>query len=200
MTEKIVAALEQLDPKNDNHWTADLLPRLEAVKLLASDQSVTRAMIEEAMPGFTRAGKAAVTVISTPPETSDASAQTGSGMDDTQAESLQEEPGSDAAFERAKARMVAAAERKAAAHQEYAQAVQEVDVHIQARESAGQNETLADHLAGYFEGQRLIREQRARRTLELRGVSLKDLLPSRAPIDNAMARKTGMGMKRPVRT
>lgn len=199
MTEKIVAALKQLDAKNDNHWTADNLPRLEAVKLLASDQAVTRAMIEEAMPGFTRAGLAPV--ISTPPETSDAPAEIGSGLgDNTQAEQVQEEPWSDAAFERAKARMDAAAERKAAADQEYAQAVKEVDVHIEARESAGQTETLADHLAGYFKGQALIREQRAKRVLELRGISLKDLLPGRAPIDNAMARRTGMGMKRPVRT
>lgn len=54
MGEKIREALLKLDVSNDNHWTADGQPRVDTVKLLAADPSVTREMIEEAIPGFTR--------------------------------------------------------------------------------------------------------------------------------------------------
>ncbi len=56
MSEKIVAALGQLDKENPNHWTAEGLPRLDTVKLLAGDQSLTRDAINAAAPGFSRAG------------------------------------------------------------------------------------------------------------------------------------------------
>ncbi len=55
MTQKIVDALKKLDVKNDNHWTADGLPRLDTVKMLASDQTITRDQVAAAAPGFSRA-------------------------------------------------------------------------------------------------------------------------------------------------
>lgn len=55
MTQKIVDALKKLDVKNDNHWTADGLPRLDTVKMLASDQTITRDHVAAAAPGFSRA-------------------------------------------------------------------------------------------------------------------------------------------------
>lgn len=55
MTNKIVEALLKLDVKNDNHWTADGLPRLDTVKMLASDQALTRDSVAAAAPGFSRA-------------------------------------------------------------------------------------------------------------------------------------------------
>lgn len=54
----IVAALAKLDVANDNHWTGDGLPRLDTVKMLASDSSLTRELITLAAPGFTRASAA----------------------------------------------------------------------------------------------------------------------------------------------
>lgn len=53
---KIREALSQLDVANDNHWTADGLPRLDTVKMLAADQSITREHVNAALPGFTRNG------------------------------------------------------------------------------------------------------------------------------------------------
>lgn len=50
----IADALAQLDPKNDNHWTASGEPRIDTVKALTGDQTVTRAMVEAANPGFNR--------------------------------------------------------------------------------------------------------------------------------------------------
>lgn len=54
MTNKIVEALLKLDVQNNNHWTADGLPRLDTVKMLAADQSLTREQVAVAAPGFSR--------------------------------------------------------------------------------------------------------------------------------------------------
>lgn len=56
--EQIQAALAKLGLNNDNHWTADGLPRLDTVKMLAGDQSLTRDAVTAASPGFTRASAA----------------------------------------------------------------------------------------------------------------------------------------------
>ena len=37
MKEKIQEALLKLDTSNENHWTQDGLPRLDTIKILASD-------------------------------------------------------------------------------------------------------------------------------------------------------------------
>jgi hypothetical protein len=52
---KIKEALSHLDPANDEHWTADGLPRMDAiVELLGGDTSVTRKDVTDAVPGLTR--------------------------------------------------------------------------------------------------------------------------------------------------
>lgn len=52
---KINEALARLDPDNDEHWTADGLPRMDAiVDLLGGDTSVTRKAVTDASPGLTR--------------------------------------------------------------------------------------------------------------------------------------------------
>tara|TARA_R110000822_G_scaffold120633_1_gene254116 strand:- start:11259 stop:11954 length:696 start_codon:yes stop_codon:yes gene_type:complete len=49
-------ALARLDCNNDEHWTADGLPRMDAiVELLGGDTSVTRKAVTDAVPGLTRA-------------------------------------------------------------------------------------------------------------------------------------------------
>jgi hypothetical protein len=52
---QIQGALQKLDVNNDNHWTSDGLPRLDTVKMIAGDQSLTRDVVTQAAPGFTRA-------------------------------------------------------------------------------------------------------------------------------------------------
>lgn len=54
MAEKILNALKGLDPKNDDSWTADGQPRLEAVKSAVGDQTITREQVVAASPGFNR--------------------------------------------------------------------------------------------------------------------------------------------------
>jgi len=59
MTEKLRAALSQLDHGNDDHWTADGSPRTSVVQKIAADQTITRTHINEAAPGFARNAKLA---------------------------------------------------------------------------------------------------------------------------------------------
>ena len=54
--EQILAALRQLDPLNDDHWTANGDPRIDAVKALAGQGvEVDRQTIVNAAPDLTRA-------------------------------------------------------------------------------------------------------------------------------------------------
>ena len=55
MKEKILEALQKLDPTNDNQWTQEGLPKLEALKFMMGGENVTREQVNEAAPGFTRA-------------------------------------------------------------------------------------------------------------------------------------------------
>lgn len=66
---KILEALLQLDPTNNDQWTSDGLPRVEVVSEL-SGLTVTRKDVTDAKPGFSRAvaGKA-TTGASTPVKT-----------------------------------------------------------------------------------------------------------------------------------
>ena len=52
--QNIIDALKKLDVSNDNHWTVDGQPRLDTVKMLASDPSVTRDTINAVAPDFNR--------------------------------------------------------------------------------------------------------------------------------------------------
>lgn len=52
--EKTKEALTKLDVKNDAHWTEAKTPRMETVKLFASDQSITKESLDGAFPNFNR--------------------------------------------------------------------------------------------------------------------------------------------------
>lgn len=69
MTNKIIEALKKLDPVNDNHWTADGLPRLDTVKMLAGDQTLTRDSVTSIVPEFSRSNTAVPDVAPTTGET-----------------------------------------------------------------------------------------------------------------------------------
>ncbi len=51
--DKLGAALENLNPENDNHWTADGAPKLEALEIVM-DEKVKRAEVTKLFPLFTR--------------------------------------------------------------------------------------------------------------------------------------------------
>jgi len=54
MTDKIIEALSKLDPANDEHWTADGAPKIDALGI----EGVKRADIVKAAPHFTRSNPA----------------------------------------------------------------------------------------------------------------------------------------------
>ncbi len=47
-------ALSSLDPANDEHWTADGLPRMDAVQALVGSSDITREDVTNAAPDLTR--------------------------------------------------------------------------------------------------------------------------------------------------
>lgn len=53
MSQAIIDALSKLDPTNDNHWTQDGMPRLDAVQAL-SGVAVKREQITILLPAFSR--------------------------------------------------------------------------------------------------------------------------------------------------
>jgi len=56
----IAEALETLDHKDDNLWTDDGAPKVEAVQRICNDTKITRAQINEALPGFQRKSTTAI--------------------------------------------------------------------------------------------------------------------------------------------
>ncbi len=54
MSEIIKNALKSLDLENDNHWTADGLPRLETVRFLTGNATLNRETVYAACPTFCR--------------------------------------------------------------------------------------------------------------------------------------------------
>lgn len=69
----IKSALLQLDPTKDEQWTSDGQPRLDALKALTGDASLTREKVEADSPGFTRdvaAGKVPTAPASVAPDAS----------------------------------------------------------------------------------------------------------------------------------
>lgn len=52
----ILAVLGCLDHKNEEHWTEAGLPRIEAICAVMDDDTVTRAEVEAALPGYIRSG------------------------------------------------------------------------------------------------------------------------------------------------
>lgn len=54
MSEKIFEALKKLDTENANHWTATGEPRLDTVRMLASDHSITRESLNQVAGDFNR--------------------------------------------------------------------------------------------------------------------------------------------------
>lgn len=52
---KLVKAIHKLDPKDDSHWTGAGLPAMVAVEGFYGSADITRADVEAAAPGYTRA-------------------------------------------------------------------------------------------------------------------------------------------------
>lgn len=214
--DKIIAALLQLNPKNDNHWMADGLPKLESVRFFAADQSITLEQVTAAKPGFTRE-IAEASVVIVPPVTDTAvtsvAAATPQGASNVQEpdrvssdvgvlgdEEEQEDPKASLAekLARARQRLAKIGEAKAKVQKAYADQDATVNRLIEEVEAAGGGEKFNDHLSAYFAQQHASRAERIERQLAIRrsGINLAELLQTKSPLDASMQRKTRRGGQR----
>lgn len=54
INERLVSAVTSLDPLNDEHWTSEGLPRMDAIEAVYGSAGVTRKLVEVSVPGYTR--------------------------------------------------------------------------------------------------------------------------------------------------
>jgi len=234
---KIADTLTKLDPNNDNHWTQDGLPRLDTIKILASDPTLTRDQVTAAAPDFNRTAAlaaaggppaapattpaapapvappapiaAAPAAEDAPPPAPVAAEDDAQGAGAEEFPQLTQDPIAEAATDAETYRAQldeamlnlndAMAEQQAAAER----------VH-NAQNEVGRLEGLLENLSkttenpimAYLAQQQKNLEDRADRMKAIKdsGLDLSGLQRSlKAPIDAAMARKTGRGGARPTR-
>lgn len=221
MSKNLLAALKGLDPNNDNHWTADGSPRLETVRLLAGDAHITRDVVTAAAPGLSRATVAdlqgapePVQGGSTTPaaETAPAPVQgPSSGGSNGEVEGSGAGDGADTQDQPSTG---GGTDELAAAQQEHAEALaahgtstrrleaatKALDLLLEARDAARVRKAVgaATVVRDYLTRQGEIAAERGRRQAALKGINLADILPTKAKIDTALARRDTRATRRPT--
>lgn len=179
---KILEALGKLDTANDNHWTADGLPRIETVRMLSGDQSITREQITAEAPDFSRSFAVLPGAEGTQPETKVEEAVQGESVDYA------------AAIEKAQAEVARLTEIRNEVDSALAKATKNLDDLIDLQNAEGPVETTDTAIQGYLASQRAVLEERARRNKVLAesGVTLRDiqqLIPQASPLDQSLSKK-----------
>lgn len=202
MSDDIVTALKALDPANDAHWTADGLPRLDALPGNPSRKAVT-----DALPGFNRA-KAAEQEVA-PASQPDPEAGNEQDASETQpdADADGDEDLADAddgldraevALEETEAEVAEAEAAMEAARKKLAEAQAKRDAALEAQaDTRPHHKKVVDDIQHYLARQQADREERH----ELRAAAVKAiggpknaaLLQAKSPLDASMTRKTGRG-------
>lgn len=218
--EEIREALTKLDPANDDHWTGEGYPAIDAVNKLVPG-TVKRAEITEAAPTFTRENPkldAEPLPKEQPPTEPLAGQDQGEGGDEGEDDAINTEAQNDAGVEpepegedEDELDELEAAVRAADKEVEKAQAelderrkvldaaIRKRDSLIKARESNRPKHANILAIQGYLKRQKQVRGVKADIATQLKeaGVTAQ-LLQGRAPIDMAMARKTQRGANRPA--
>ena len=226
---KITDALAKLDPANPNHWTDDGLPRMDTVKILSGDPSLTREQVTTAAPAFNREaalaalqGASAAAATTAPPVTDSAPAapvQAASGADEMAATPPHATEPDLPVFEPAPLAMDSNDQDTLKSK------IEEVKLYlfdaINQQQEAKRNVEMAQNfladleaklvenggnpqstITDYLKRQRQNLEDRAARKFLIKdsGLDLKQLAKDlKSPVDAAMERKTGRGGRRPVR-
>lgn len=220
MSAKLLEALSKLDIENDNHWTADGNPRLDTIKFLAGDQTITREQVVAAAPAFSRANPT-IAPASAPIVAAPTSAQgspfaaphtatqaeinagnptlvgqaTGNSMDGDGGSG--EEPDAlNAAIAKAQEELEVCRAAVNEAQASFNAAQHRLDALLDELESSGTKETTMDAIQGYLTSQRRVNAARHERTQKLREMGLGEMSPSK--LDQSMRRKTGFGDSRPT--
>jgi len=179
--QQIKEALSLLDPTDNDHWTADGLPKIDVVSSLAEIKGLKRSDITKAAPTFTRENPSFEVHATTEGDTS------GLTDEDEIIDGLDE---SETALAEAEA-ILAKANARAVEAQEKVMAAQKVRDAIMEERSKNihphQNQL---DIMEFLQSQQRIRQDRFKRAQAV--VSMP-----KAPIDQAMARKKGFGISRP---
>jgi hypothetical protein len=215
----VVKALISLDPKNDEHWNEDGLPRLDQVSKLAG-RNVKRSEVTDADPTFNRAKAQGIEPVKAAEQPSTAKAgdhvPAVEGATPTVApDAPQLPPQDEVQAKHSKLSDLITELEGELAEKEAVIAKAKLEVTNGERERDAVNHQLSqllvqrDNLPGhqantkqimdYIAGQNRIRLERHERNMELRriGFNVKDLQP-KSPLDAAMARKNTRGTARPT--
>lgn len=196
MSDKILSALAKLDFNNDQHWTGDGLPRLETVRFMASDQSLTREMLNAAAPGFSRAAAAGNAQPATTPPPPPPAPPVAGNSGATATEQVAVAGGSEAEWLEAEiqnaetalsAAIQAAADAKVAVTD-----CQNALAQLEARKRHLPTVANENPITGYLASQVRVLEERAARmkVLDESGINLKDLARDlKSPLDAAISNR-----------
>lgn len=211
MTERILNALLQLDVNNDEHWTSDGLPRMDAVEAIVGDKGITRQQVTAAKPGFSRALAAAgaqapqtqggegnedpdLKSAPAPAQAAGEPATANDTADETQQQEMDDESDADVsearqALQQAKAELQELAKAKVEAEQAYEAKSLEVDALTDALIAEEGVETSIDAIQGYLAQQRRNLAERAERMKVIKesGINFANLQRNlTSPLDAAL--------------
>lgn len=193
---KILEALSKLDVANDNHWTGDGLPRIDTVRMLASNPGIGRDDITKEAPDFSRQN--AVIPTSAPTVIKAVEPAVAAPQNVATEEVVVEQVGKPEDLDE---QIAVLREKLEEANQylskatEYRAKVQnELDDLINLKESSTGGQCTMTAIQCYLKSQQGILNDRARRARALQesGVTIADiqaLIPQGAPIDAALRQK-----------
>lgn len=199
MEEKLKQILAQLDPANANHWTAEGLPRIETVRMLAGHPGLTREELTAVDPAFNRqaaeaakAGAKPAAVPAVPAAPADPVLAPAATQEAAPDMSKEKEDALVKAHREAVVKMDQLREAKAKLDQEFEDArvlVDKLSTQLDARKAPAHVSLMHDILA-YQKAQEREAMEKAGRVAKLRQLEIKpeDLL-GKSPLDAALARK-----------
>lgn len=197
---KVAEALRKLDVNNDNHWTADGLPRIDTVRMIAGNQALTREMITAEMPEFSRqtaslgasvAVPVAPVVLDVPVESVEKPTEPVAEVAPPVKEDVRDFEAEILAAQQELHKALVARNEAQRLVEEKQNAMDEV---ISAQHAYAIQTPVEVAVQGYLASQKELLTERGRRSQVLRekGVTLadiQDLIPQKAPIDIALSRK-----------
>lgn len=197
---KVAEALHKLDVTNDNHWTADGLPRIDTVRMIAGNQALTREMITAEMPEFSRqtaslgasvAVPVAPVVLDVPVESVEKPTEPVAEVAPPVKEDVRDFEAEILAAQQELHEALVARNEAQRLVEEKQNAMDEV---ISAQNAYAIQTPVEVAVQGYLASQKELLTERGRRSQVLRekGVTLadiQDLIPQKAPIDIALSRK-----------
>ena len=191
---KILEALSKLDVANDNHWTGDGLPRIETVRMLASNPGISRDDITKEAPDFSRQNAVIPTSAPTVIKAVEPTVMQNVATEDVVVEQVEKPEDLDEQIAVLREKLDEANQYLNKATEYRAQVQNELDDLINLRESSAGGQCTMTAIQSYLKSQQGILNDRARRTRALQesGVTIADiqaLIPQGAPIDAALRQK-----------